>query len=212
MMRTQVRRVRARHDVMPYRCETVRSRLLLVASLASLVSCGPSTSGLDAAVQPLPGTYANVTAIFNHSCTFSSCHGGAGAGSSHLNLHTSIVAGTLVADLERPACQYGPMPLLTPGDPSHSWLYLKVAGPHMGTQIDFTPAADWDHDGLMPNGSGVYPVSTCPLTAHGAITFGEVMPMGSDTITNIGLRADQIETVRLWIEAGAPGPGSSPEP
>jgi len=168
-----------------------------------VIGCGPPTTGSpDAAVQPLPGTYANVTAIFSHTCSFSSCHGGAGAGAGHLNFQTSIAAGTLVADLMRPACEYGRMPNVMPGDPTNSFLYLKVAGPHTGTTIDFTPAADWDHDGLMPNASGMYPASTCPLTSRGQITFGQIMPMGA----TVGLRPDQAETIRLWIAAGAPGP------
>jgi hypothetical protein len=179
-----------------------RSALWLCVSLA-LGSCGPPNGMPDAYMEPLPGTYANVTTIFAHSCQFSSCHGGAGAGAAHLNFQRSIAAGTLITDLvDAPACQYGPMPLVTAGDPGNSWLYYKIAGPHTGSAIDFTPDPGWDHDGLMPNTSGVYPASTCPFTVHGQISFGAVMPMGAGAT----LRPDQAETIRLWIEAGAPGP------
>lgn len=113
----------------------------------------------------------------------------------------SISAGTLIADLQAPSCQYSLMPMLTPGDPMNSWLYLKVAGAHTGLVIDFTPDAAWDHGGLMPNAMGQYPTSTCPLTSHGAIVFGQIMPMGTG-----GLPSRVAETIRLWIAAGAPGP------
>lgn len=177
-------------------------RFIAFTFALALVSCGPPTTGTgDAGPTALPGTYANVANIFSRSCSFSSCHGGPGAGAAMLNLQRSITAGTLVADLGRPACEYAPMPLLTPGDPMNSWLYLKVAGPHTGIEIDFTPSASWDHGGLTPDGSGNYPASTCPLTSHGQISFGQIMPMGTG-----GLPAGQAETVRLWIAAGAPGP------
>ncbi len=150
---------------------------------------------------PLPGTYANVRDILAASCSFSSCHGGAGAGAAMLNFQTSIAAGTLLADLQQPSCQYDAMPLVTPGDPANSWLYLKVAGPHTGAVIDFTPDATWDQGGLVRDGMGRFPASTCPLTSRGEIVFGTIMPMGT-----AGLAPGQAETIRLWIAAGAPGP------
>lgn len=140
--------------------------------------------------------------ILMRNCVFSSCHGGTGVGASMLNFQTSIANGTLIADLEQPACQYDLMPLVTPGDPDQSWLYLKIAGPHGAAgDITFTPDATWDQGGLTPDGMGRYPASTCPLTSRGAIVFGTIMPQGT-----AGLRADQVETIRQWILAGAPGP------
>lgn len=156
----------------------------------------------DAWVMPPPGTYENVTRIFTASCNFSSCHGGAGAGAAMLNLQRSMTAGTLVADLvAHPACEYDAMPLVDPGHPENSWLYLKTTGPHTGTTVDFTPDASWDHGGLTPNASGNYPASTCPLTASGDIIFGDMMPQGT-----MGVTALQAETLRMWIADGAPGP------
>jgi len=176
-----------------------------VTSLLSfaLASCGnpapPADAGPDAG-PPLPGTYANVVSILESSCAFASCHGGSGAGAAELNLASSIRADTLVADLSQPSCQYSAMPLLTPGDPEQSWLYLKVAGPHMGTRVEFTPSASWD-PGIVPDAMGNYPRSTCPLVERGAISFGTMMPQGS-----MGLDASRAETIRMWIAAGAPGP------
>jgi hypothetical protein len=167
----------------------------------ALVSCGPGGGMSDGGVAALPGTYENVTHILSTTCVFSSCHGGAGSGASMLNFQRSITNGTLMADLEQPSCQYSAMPLVTPGDPMNSWLYLKVAGPHMGQIIQFTPDPSWDHGGLMPDGTGRYPPSTCPFTVSGNIVFGTTMPMGTTTSF-----ASQAETIRLWIAAGAPGP------
>jgi hypothetical protein len=149
----------------------------------------------------LPGTYANVATIFSRTCAFSSCHGGPGSGAAMLNLQQSITAGTLVADLQAPSCEYSAMPLLTPGDPTQSWIYLKITSAHTGLELNFTPDPTWDHGGLMPDAMGHYPPSTCPLTSAGQITFGQIMPMGTG-----GLPANQAETIRLWIAAGAPGP------
>lgn len=179
---------------------------ILALSLASglaTASCGNVSYDADAgpdAGPPLPGTYENVTRILTTSCAFASCHGGAAGGASRLDLASSIAAGTLVADLMRPACQYDAMPLLTPGAPEESWLYLKVAGPHAGARLDFTPAPGWD-PGITPDAMGRYPASECPLTERGALTFGTMMPQGS-----MGLDASRAATIREWIEAGAPGP------
>lgn len=180
------------------------ARLSLFLPALALASCGssprPSDAGSDAG-PPLPGTYANVAMIFTTSCAFTSCHGGTGPGASMLNLQSSIAAGTLVEDLvAQPACQYSAMPLVTAGDPERSWLYLKIAGAHSGTSVDFTPEASWD-PGITPDAMGNYPSSVCPLVERGDIVFGTMMPQGT-----MGLDASRAETIRLWIEAGAPGP------
>jgi hypothetical protein len=173
----------------------------VLVSACGSSSPGPTDASVDAPMA-LPPTYANVTALLTRSCTFSSCHGGAGGGQAHLNLQRSITNGTLVADLMTPACEYGAMPLLDPGHPENSWLFVKVAGAHStGTAIDFTPAASWDHGGLTPDAMGRYPVSTCPLVLMGQISFGEIMPQGT-----MGVTASEAEMLRAWIAAGAPGP------
>ena len=180
-------------------------RALGLSSVLALSACNPAPAAVDAGPPDSgapPGTYANVVQIFNGSCAISSsCHSGAGQGQGHLNLQRSIMAGTLVTDLMQPSCEYSAMPLLTPGDPTNSWLYLKATGHgDSSMNLTFTPASTWDHGGLMPDAMGRYPASTCPLTdATGHIVFGQVMPMGT-----MGLTATQAETLRQWIANGAP--------
>jgi len=175
---------------------------LLALGLAHCGTPAPAPDAGSDAGPPLPGTYENVAMIFQSSCAFASCHGGTGTGAAQLNLASSIGAGTLAEDLSgQPSCQYSAMPLVTPGDPAQSWLYLKVSGAHAGVRVDFTPAASWD-PGIVPDAMGNYPPSTCPLVERGDISFGTMMPQGS-----MGLDGSRAETIRLWIAAGAPGPG-----
>ncbi|MBN8613152.1 MAG: hypothetical protein J0L92_21350 [Deltaproteobacteria bacterium] len=183
--------------------------LVCSCALGSLLtSCGsppppvPADAGRDAG-PPAEGTYENVVEIMRLSCAFASCHGGSGAGAAMLNLERAIAMDTVRETLvEQPACMYDAMSLVTPGDPEASWLYVKVAGSHTGPRLDFTPAEDWD-PGITPDAMGNYPASTCPLTERGDLSFGAMMPQGSG-----GLDASRAETIRLWIEAGAPGPAT----
>jgi hypothetical protein len=171
---------------------------------AALAACGGGGGGgSDAGPTPLPGTYENVASIMMTGCAFNSCHGGSGQGASMLNLQTAIADGTLVEDLvDVPSCQYSAMPLIDPGDPDNSWLWIKVAGAHdaMG-RLEFTPDPSWE-PGITPDAMGNYPSSTCPLTQGGDIVFGTIMPQGAPN----GLDASRAATIREWIEAGAPGP------
>lgn len=180
-------------------------RALSILVLALLTGCGnPPSSTPDAGIV-LPGTYENVSMIMMTSCAFASCHGGTGAGAAQLNLQRSIMSGTLREDLvDQPSCMYSAMPLVTAGDVDNSWLWHKIAGAHTGTRVDFTPDPSWD-PGIVPDAMGRYPMSQCPLTQSGQITFGTIMPMGSTD----GLDAARAETIRMWIEAGAPGPSGS---
>lgn len=177
---------------------------MVLASAIGSTSCGGSPSNVDGgrdAGPPLPGTYENVVQILSTSCAFTSCHGGAGPGAGRLNLARSIADGSLREDLvDRPSCQYSAMPLVLPGAPERSWLYLKVAGPHSGQRLEFTPEPSWD-PGIMPDATGSYPPSMCPLVEGGSIAFGAMMPIGTT-----GLDASRAETIRAWIVAGAPGP------
>lgn len=166
-----------------------------------LVACAPEP--------PLEPTYANVAALFEASCSFDSCHGGRGVGAATLNFAAARAAGVsydllLVGE---PACMYDRMPLVDPGNPDNSWLMLKVAGPHMGSAVAFTPASDWDH-GLTPRADGRLPSSVCPLTVMGALSFGTVMPQGSSA----GLDARRADLIRRWILEGAPGPDGTVGP
>jgi hypothetical protein len=174
----------------------------MVLALLVSIGCTPTAAPTDGDTAAPPGTYANVVLIFNGSCAISSsCHSGTGIGQGHLNLQTSIMGGTLVHDLMRPSCEYSAMPLLTPGDPMNSWIYLKSTGHSDSNQnLVFTPSSTWDHGGLTPDAMGRYPTSTCPLTDMSShITFGQVMPMGTTGLTSL-----QAETLRQWIANGAP--------
>jgi len=175
-------------------------RRSLVATLL-LAACGPTPpASTDAGTDAGPPTLANVQSIFmTRACAVSTCHGGMGSGAARLNLQTAIAGGTLrTALVGVPACQYDAMPLVDPGRPENSWLYLKVAGGHTGTQVAFTPDPAWSH-GLTPNPDGTLPVSQCPLTVSGRISFGAMMPLGST-----GLDAATAAVIRDWIAMGAP--------
>lgn len=171
----------------------------LVAALALFGSVG-------CAQGPLEPTYENIAGIFDSSCSFSTCHGGTSA--AMLNFVAAREAGVLYTDLliDVPSCEYDRMPLIDPGNPENSWLYVKVTQAHEadGTLI-FTPAPDWD-PGIVPNpDTGLYPRSTCPRVERGVLTFGEIMPNGS---TN-GLDERRATALREWILAGAPGPSTA---
>jgi hypothetical protein len=174
-------------------------RTLTLTSLLVLAACTPASAPTDAGPPDTgvpPGTYANVVTILNGSCAISSsCHSGAGLGQAHLNLQQSITAGTLVPDLMRPSCEYSAMPLLTPGDPMNSWLYVKCTGAHdAANNLMFAPSPTWVNS--QPDAG----VSTCPLTdMSGHLTFGVIMPNGTTGVT-----PTQAETLRQWIANGAP--------
>jgi hypothetical protein len=159
---------------------------------------------------PLDPTYENVAAIFETSCSFrTSCHGGT-RGAARLNFELARTEGLLYTDLlvGQPACEYDFMPLIDPGHPENSWLYVKVTQAHDADgYIEFEPDPAWD-PGITPDDMGVYPRSICPLTEDGALTFGEIMPDGSSN----GLDARRANVIRDWILAGAPGPDGTPTP
>ncbi|AKF10658.1 hypothetical protein [Sandaracinus amylolyticus] len=180
-----------------------RSSILIV--LLMLAGCGgdddatPGTDGgsppVDARVQMdapmLPsGTYESVAPIFDRACSFASCHGGAGDGAGGLNFEAAERAGQSYDEIlvNQPACQYDAMDLVEPNDPENSWLYVKMAGPHDGPDIDFTPEDGWTFD----------PGTSCRGTSPG--DFGQLMPQG------VTMPTADAAIVRAWIENGAPGP------
>ena len=180
--------------------------MLSPLALLALMGCEPG---------PLEPTYENIAGIFDSSCSFSSCHGGT-RGAGTLNFVAAREAGMLYTELlvSVPACQYDRMPLIDPGHPENSWLYVKVSGEHTADgSLIFTPAPDWD-PGVAADPRGGLARSTCPLTEAPAmgeprvLTFGEIMPEGSSN----GLDARRLTALRLWIEAGAPGPDGTPTP
>ncbi|UJR85935.1 hypothetical protein [Sandaracinus amylolyticus] len=178
------------------------SSLMLSLSMI-LAACGGDDDGstpddagsadartpVDAPMAP-QGTYESVAPIFDRACSFASCHGGAGDGAGGLNFEAAERAGQSYDEIlvNQPACQYDAMDLVEPNDPENSWIYVKMAGPHDGPDIDFTPEAGWTFD----------PGTTCRGTTPG--DFGQLMPQG------VTMPSADAAIVRAWIENGAPGP------
>ena len=180
-----------------------RSTLFAAILLSLLSACGGGGGGGTDAGTPM-GTYAEVAPILMTSCAFASCHGGAGRGAGNLNFQSAMAAGmpltTVLNDVT--SCQYSAMPLVDPGDPDNSWLWIKLTAMHgAGGRIEFTPDPSWD-PGIEPDATGRYPSSICPLTSGGDIVFGVLMPQGTTT----GLSPERLAIIRAWIENGAPGP------
>lgn len=180
---------------MPY-----RSSLVLAVLALALSACEPG---------PLAPTYENVATIFESSCSFNSCHGGT-RGAARLNFDEAIADGVLFTDLlvGTPSCEYDRMPLIDPGRPENSWLYIKITQAHdEDGYIAFTPADDWEPP-VLRNGDGTLRRQTCPLVedSGGEISFGTIMPDGSSN----GLDMRRATAIREWILAGAPGPDGTP--
>lgn len=139
-------------------------------------------------------TYANVRALVDRSCTFTtSCHGGEGDGQAHLNFAASepLMNAWLDEDGEpRSACEYDRLPVVAPGDPDGSWLIVKVSADVDGfNRVQpgaWGPADDWT--GSMND--------ECP-------DFGLRMPETGDMLAD-----EEVTLLREWIALGTPGPES----
>ena len=134
---------------------------------------------------------AQVHELIERSCAKQVCHG-----EMVSNAYLDFMAGDLRDVLVNvPACEYDRMPRVSPGDPDHSWIMIKLAGPQRFVQyldfIDFDPGANWQP--ARPECGGRLP--------DGGRWFGTRMP---PVDTTQPLSADEIVIVRRWIEAGAP--------
>jgi hypothetical protein len=125
------------------------------------------------------------------ACVFSACHDSISPGGG-LNLEGPLASGTMREALVGvSSCQYDLMPLVDPGNPDNSWLWLKLSGPHTAANVlEFTASPTWIPD----------PRPECP-TPPMISPFGVMMPQGSS-----GLDPMRANIVRGWILAGAPGP------
>ena len=172
----------------------------VLVTVAPLLAC-PG----EEAPPPREPTYANVTTLLRQSCALSSsCHGGSGQGKARLNLAQGLAKGDVRPALAASACEYPPLKLVEPGAPERSWLYLKISSAHAADgKLAFQPDPAWKPD-LVPEASGKLPLSECPLTEGGAISFGALMPYEPGRATP--LPAEDVELVRSWIARGAPGP------
>lgn len=102
-------------------------------------SCGVDTAACRAPRElagppPAQATTADVQAILAHDCALGGCHLRApGAGGLVLAVSsTAWRAATVgIAAQQNPA-----MALVTPGDPDHSWLAVKISGEFCGMACD----------------------------------------------------------------------------
>ena len=93
--------------------------LLLVLAGCSEAPAGASDAGpMDAG----PPTWDAVQGIFRRSCVFSSCHGGP---SAYPALGPGVDYDALVTATSR---QVPALRLVAPGDPTQSWLMIKLDG------------------------------------------------------------------------------------
>lgn len=187
----------------PLRTSGLPTLALPLVALLGLAGCSGDDVPPD---PPLEPTYESVETIVRQSCTFSgSCHGGRTAGRGRLNFQRVFDDRRLITDVlfEVPSCEYAPYMRVAPGDPEHSWMWLKLdSETDASGAILFTPAADWDA-GLRRQADGGLASSTCPLVVRGALSFGQLMPMGSRS----GISPNRRRAIYEWILAGAPGPG-----
>ena len=156
---------------------------VLLGCLAS--ACGSGVQDEQDAVLS-----AQVHELIERSCAKQVCHG-----EMVSNAYLDFMAGDLRDVLVNvPACEYERMPRVSPGDPDHSWIMIKLAGPQRFVQyldfIDFDPAADWQP--ARPECSGTLP--------DGARWFGTRMP---PVDTTQPLNVDEVAIIRRWIQAGA---------
>jgi len=101
-------------------------------------SCGVDTARCPAPSELVtvvaPATTAAVQAILARDCALGGCHLRApGAGDLVLDVSSTAWRGALlgVAAQQNPA-----MALVTPGDPDHSWLAVKISGEFCGMACD----------------------------------------------------------------------------
>lgn len=172
-----------------------------VAALAALAGC-PAEEDPPPALAP---TYANVASVLSQSCAFStSCHGGSATGKAGLNLAKGLATGDVRPTLAASACEYPLMKLVEPGSPDRSWLVVKIAGAHRADgKLSFAPDPAWK-PALVPDEAGKLPASECPLTDDGVVSFGYLMPYSVGEAAP--LAPEQVDLIRRWIQAGAPGP------
>ena len=177
--------------------------LILVSTLA--LACTEETT------PPPAATYEAVEEIIVGRCATNaaSCHGGEGEGSGRLNFGRLLAAGAPLTDAMNgvEACQYSQWSLVEPGNPEESWLMVKLVHEFDadGNIVGFTADPSWD-PGIAPDESGSYPPSSCPLTVSGEISFGSNMPQIRGN--PMPLNDEEIDVVRRWILAGAPGPSA----
>jgi hypothetical protein len=149
---------------------------LSIQTLGAQAATGPTDN------TPLPMEsgffHEQVRPIFedaNNKC--SGCHSETGP-SGGVSLGGHISSADIVKGLVNvPAIDGGQFMFVVPGDPDHSWLYLKAAG-------------------LAPNAG-------C-MASNGGVCITAVMPPNGSGATTV--TAAQLATIKQWITDGAAGP------
>lgn len=125
----------------------------------------------------------------------SGCHRGPGKGGLSFHGTTFDEAKVYEALVEGPsgpvyACEYRPLRRVEPGDPSKSWLYIKLAAEGDDRdQVNVVAADDWD-ESMSPCAS-LFP--------------GSLMPFSEDEPV-VRLEPSELRMIAEWILDGAPGP------
>jgi len=143
----------------------------------------PTTTTSDdaGALPPESGEFVtNVRPIFESDTNkCSGCHGPAGA-EAGMTLGGNVSGASIVAGLvNKPSTQGGQFKLVAPGDPDHSWLYLKASG-NAATA------------GCMPTSNAICTTDTMPPDSSGQVTVSSA----------------ELAALRQWIQDGAPAPTS----
>ena len=118
-------------------------------------------------------------------CGQTRCHGPQPWGDLFDLAENRCDIGSVLVDV--PSCEYPSLPRVAPGDPEGSWLMVKLTAPSdEAAQLIFEPATDAE------------PAADARCVEVG---FGTHMPPPGFSITE-----QEVEVVREWIAAGAPGP------
>ena len=146
----------------------------------------------DASTSDAPASYLAAESVIRTSCAFVRCHGGPTRGGAGLWFGPGSIRGPLV---NVSACEDPDMMRVRPGDPSNSWVRIKLEAPQDPEThaIEFSPPADWVPDPACGPGLD-------PTDASGR--FGLRMPATG----TFQLDGDGLAKLVSWIEAGAPGP------
>lgn len=178
----------------------MRYAAMFLGAMLALAGCNSNKSalasgdgGADAAAVLSPD-YATVSKILGGpeqsnigTCAAGSCHGGTGNAHAMMNFKTAKNLVEVLVNV--PACENSSMMRVKPGDPDHSWLWIKL-----------TAAINNTNDGMITFAGTA---SACPGVSS-AVGFGTRMPQvfGSfDKLTDAELGA-----IKGWIAAGAHGP------
>lgn len=168
---------------------------LLVGLISTFAAVSTGCGGDEAAPADTRNPYYVAAERAFRGCTFGECHAAGGVGdlASRMPLGEAIAAGDFRAALVNvPACEYGVMDRVEPGDPDNSWIMVKLTANYVMSgaeegRLIFTPDPSWSE------------ADKCNQAIPG---FGNRMP---DTAPFM-LAAGPLNDIRTWIQMGAPGP------